>query len=342
MCCLRSAPSGTEERENAMRWPVNRREMLLGSGLLLMQTPVLAAREALQIPQGAGPLPPEWNLAEVVRLWNGPPPGASAAPPVKSAQFDPTFITGVAQPEIRLFRPAKSNGRALLVIPGGAYTFVSIRNEGTDVARVMTARGYTVFVLVYRLPGEGWANRADVPLQDAQRAMRVIRNGAAGFGIDPATVAVLGFSAGGHLAASLMTGAAEAVYAPRDAADQFDARPHVAGLIYPVIAATTPYTHSPSVQSLLGPAPTQGLIARRSPAQHVGAETPPTFLAHAIDDAPVPYQNTLLFMDAMRAAKRPVEMHLFEEGSHGFGIGPANAPAGQWPTLFAAFLDRHA
>jgi acetyl esterase/lipase len=339
--CLRSAPRGTTEWEKAMSLSVNRRQILLGSGMLLMPSAARAARDVLQIPQGAGPLPATWTSAPTIRLWKAPPPGAPATLPIKSAQFDPTFITGVTRPELRVFRPAKSNGRALLVIPGGAYTFVSIRNEGTDVARVMTARGYTVFVLVYRLPGEGWANHADVPLQDAQRAMRVIRAGAAGFGIDPARVAVLGFSAGGHLAASLITGAAEPVYLPRDATDQLDARPNVAGLIYPVIAVTPPHTHPLSAQMLLGSAPTPELVARRSPAQHVGAATPPTFLAHAVDDEPVPYQNTQIFVDAMRAAKRPVELHLFEEGGHGFGIGPANAPAAYWPTLFTAFLDRH-
>lgn len=321
--------------------PVNRRQVLLGSGALLMPAPAMAARAALQIPAGGGPLPPEWTAAEAIPLWGAAPPGAPATPPVRSATLDPAFITGVVRPELRVFRPAQSNGRALLVIPGGAYTFISIRNEGTDVARVMNARGYTVFVLVYRLPGEGWANRSDVPLQDAQRAMRLIRAGAAAFGIDPATVGVLGFSAGGHLAASLITAAAEPVYAPRDAADGLDARPHCAGLIYPVIAASPPHTHLLSAQSLLGPQPMEAAIVRRSPAQHVDRATPPTFLVHAIDDEAVPYENTMLFIDALRAARRRAELHLFDEGGHGFGIGPANAPAGQWPALFAAFLERH-
>ncbi len=321
--------------------PVNRRQVLLGSGAMLMSAPALAARAPLQTPVGGGPLPPEWTAAESMPLWSDLPPGAPTVPQQHSTTLDPAFITGVVRPELKVFRPARSNGRALLVIPGGAYTFISIRNEGTDVACVMCARGYTVFVLVYRLPDEGWANRSDVPLQDAQRAMRVIRDGAARFGIDPATVAVLGFSAGGHLAASLITAASEPVYTPRDAADALDARPCCAGLIYPVIAADAPYTHHLSAQRLLGPAPTPAAIARRSPALHVDAVTPPTFLVHSIDDEAVPYQNTMLFLDALRAERRPAEVHLFEEGGHGFGIGPANAPAGQWPALFVAFLDRH-
>jgi acetyl esterase/lipase len=324
-----------------MPWPVNRRQMLQGSGLLLMSVPGLAARDALQIPQGTGPLPAEWLAAPRIGLWDKAPPGAPDTAPIKSATLDPVFITGVAMPEMRVFRPEKSNGRAVLTIPGGAYNFVSIRNEGTDVARALTARGYTVFVLVYRLPGEGWAERWNVPLQDAQRAMRLIRAQAERHGIDPATVAVLGFSAGGHLAASLITDASGPVYAPRDAADNLDARPSCAGLIYPVIAATAPYTHALSAQTLLGPSPAPDLIALRSPAQHVANTTPPTFLVHALDDEAVPYQNSALFLGAMQAAKRPVEAHYFEEGAHGFGIGPANAPAGQWPALFDAFLRRH-
>ena len=323
-----------------MDWPINRRQVLLGSGMLLTNGPVQAAREALKIPQGAGRLSAAWLEAPALPLWEGQPPGAPKVAPSKSATLDPTFITGVIRPEMRVFRPQKGNGRALLAIPGGAYNFVSSRNEGLDVARVFTGLGYTVFVLVYRLPGEGWADRWDVPLQDAQRAMRLIRSRAEHYGIDR-SVAVVGFSAGGHLAASLITSGRHAVYEARDAADELNPVPSCAGLIYPVIAVTPPYTHALSAQTLLGPAPEPALIARRSPAQHVGADTPPTFLAHAIDDQAVPYQNTMLFLDAMRGVGRPVEAHLFEEGGHGFGIGPANAPAGQWPSLLHAFLGRH-
>jgi len=331
-----------QKREKVMPRPVNRRQLLLGSGLLLMNVAGLAAREPLNIPAGAGPLPIEWAEARSIALWQGLPPGAPLVTPIKSDALGPTFITGVAQPEMRIFRPEKSNGRAILTIPGGAYNFVSIRNEGTDVARIFTALGYTVFVLVYRLPGEGWADRWDVPMQDAQRAMRIIRHRATEYAIDPATVSVLGFSAGGHLAASLITSAEEKLYDFRDSADRLNAKPLCAGLIYPVIATTAPHTHQLSAETLLGPSPSAEQIARRSPALHVDTDTPPTFLVHAIDDDAVPYQNTTIFMDAMRATSRPVEVHLFEEGLHGFGVGPSNAPAGQWPMLFHGFLSRHA
>jgi acetyl esterase/lipase len=324
-----------------MRMPVNRRQVLQGGGLLLMNLPANAAREPLRIPQGAGPLPAEWAAAPSIALWEGLPPGSPRVAPKPSTTLDPTFITGVAQPEMRVFHPAKSNGRAIVAIPGGAYTFVSIRNEGTDVARVFTEMGYTVFVLVYRLPGDGWADRADVPLQDAQRAVRLIKSRADKFGIDAEAVSVIGFSAGGHLAASLITAGPEQLYQPRDAADYIDPLPACAALIYPVISVETPFTHRQSAQMLLGSAASTQDIARRSPARRVGAATPPTFLVHALDDEAVPFQNSTIFLDALRQASRPVEVHLFEEGGHGFGIGPYNAPAGQWTKLFEAFIMRH-
>ena len=141
------------------------------------------------------------------------------------------WITGIARPELIVRRPAQPNGSAVLLIPGGGYGFLAYDNEGTSQAAWLNARGITAFILIYRLPGEGWNDRALVPLQDAQRAMRVIRAGARRYGIDPAKVATLGFSAGGHLAGSLATRHAEATYRPVDAADRLSARPDLAGLI---------------------------------------------------------------------------------------------------------------
>lgn len=307
----------------------------------MMTAQATSARTPLAIPVGASALPGAWRLARSLPLWPATPPGGGFAPPPRQPDLAATFLTGIASPELKLFRPRKSNGRALLVIPGGAYAFVSIRNEGTDVAAVYTRLGYTVFVLAYRLPGEGWANRADVPLQDAQRAMRIIRSQAAHFGIDPAAIAVLGFSAGGHLAACLLTAYDEVVHAPVDEIDAIDARPSCAGLIYPVIALTPPLTHALSASNLLGPDRTGPLLERRSPALHVTSATPPTFLAHSRDDLAVSSGNATLFYEALHAANRPAELHLFEEGGHGFGTGPTNAPAGLWPLLFARFLDRY-
>lgn len=298
------------------------------------------SRPPLQTPAGTGPVPDEWTQAERLPLWPRGVPGKGFAPPRRAADMPPTFLNGIAEPDLHVFRPAQSNGRAVLVIPGGAYVFVSIRNEGVDVARSLTERGFTVFVLTYRLPGEGWEHRADVPLQDAQRAMRVIRARAAQDGFNPASVLVLGFSAGGHLAASLLTGHDEVLAPPTDALDRTSARPLAGGLIYPVIAMAAPYTHALSAATLLGDRPGPTLVKRRSPAMHVNARTPPVFLVHALDDPAVPYQNSMMMAEALTKAGHPPEMHLFAEGGHGFGTGPINAPAGQWPSLFVLWAER--
>lgn len=304
-----------------------------------MTKPTQAAAPLL-IPEGGGPLPRPWTEAQRVPLWPTGVPGKGFAPRERRADWPQTFLSNIAEPELRLFRSPQPNGKALLVIPGGAYNFVSIRNEGVDVARVFNAAGYHVYVLVYRLPGEGWADRADVPLMDAQRAMRMIRSRSAQDGVSDPNIAVIGFSAGGHLAASLLTGFDEKLAPPVDAIDRLEARPHAVILVYPVISMVAPYTHVWSAQTLLGPAPDAGLIARRSPVQHVSAQTPPVFLVHALDDDAVPYQNSLMMADALTKAGHAPEMHLFAEGKHGFGIGPANGSAGQWSVLAQKWLAR--
>ena len=316
---------------------IGRRSFLVGSAGLATLSAAAAAQNFPKLP----PMPKAWIDAEQLALWPDGPPAGGYAARVLPAGWPDIMVRNIERPLLRVFRPRKSNGRALLSIPGGAYTFVSIVNEGTDVARAMTARGYTVFVLTYRLPDEGWAGRADVPLQDAQRAVRVIRAHARRYGYAPDKVAAVGFSAGGHLGATLATGFAETLYRPRDAIDAMDARPEAVGLVYPVISVTAPVTHAESAMRLLGPDPAADLVARRSPALHVTDQTPPVFLAHALDDKAVPVENSMIMMRALQAAGRPVEVHLFEEGGHGFGLGPSNKPCGQWPALFAAWLDRH-
>ena len=313
-------------------------------GLLLAAGAAAVAALGERIAAAQAPRPDAlaaWNAAPSLRLWPGAPPGGGFVARALPEGTPPFFVSNVATPELRLFRPARPNGRALLAIPGGAYRFVSIANEGVDIAAHMTALGYTVFVLLYRLPGEGWAGRADVPLQDAQRAMRLIRAEAPRFGIDPGQIDAVGFSAGGHLAASLATGFAEPVHAPADETDRLDARPRAVGLIYPVISHTPGIGHAESTRLLLGPDPEAALVARRSPALHVTAATPPAFLVHALDDGAVPPENSLIMLRAMQAAGRPVEAHLFEAGGHGFGPGQPGTPAARWLDLFAAWLETH-
>jgi acetyl esterase/lipase len=309
------------------------RRALLGVSSALMLAPV-AARAAEFM-----------ATKDHVPLWPGKVPGDIGSdikrridPRAGDDAHPDRWIYGVARPELVVFRPQQPNGSAVLCIPGGSYEFVAFDNEGAEQARWLTARGVTVFVLLYRLPAEGWAHREDVPLQDAQRAMRVIRRDAAKYGIDPKRVAALGFSAGGHLCGSLATRHAEQTYAPVDAADQLSARPDIAGLVYPVVTLAGPATHGGSRDNLLGKDASDALKRSHSVDQRVDGETPPLFLVHAGDDGAVPVANSIDLYRAMLDHKRPAELHIFDEGGHGFGVRlPANMPGAEWPRLFARF-----
>jgi acetyl esterase/lipase len=310
------------------------RRNLLGLGALAAAAPALA-----------DPADP----AEVVTLWPGAPPGAPAVLPsakvvdrIKTSGFQDRFVTEIGQSLMTVFRPKRPNGAAALLIPGGGYIRVVIDKEGFEVAHRLAQAGITSFVLRYRLPKEGWAHPADVALQDAQRAMRLIRARAAGFAIDAKRVVAMGFSAGGHVAASLATDHARATYAPVDAADRQSAGPDLSALLYPVIDMAPPLAHPGSREALLGPNPTPDAEATYSPHLHVTTGVPPTFMAHAADDPAVPLDNSLNYFAALRAAKVAAELHVFEEGGHGFGIRLARGkPAEHWPELLLAWAGRH-
>lgn len=308
----------------------------------LMATAGLAVSPALAHAQtGAG--------GELIDLWPGIPPGSMGARIVrkvadqsKDAATPDRWITGIERPVLVVRRPARPNGTAMLVAPGGGYAFLSYDNEGTSQAAWLNARGITAFILLYRMPGEGWRRREDVPLQDAQRAMRLIRANAVQFGIAPDRVGVLGFSAGGHLAGSLATRYGETVYDPVDAADRQDARPDIAGLVYPVVSLDAPFTHAGSRDMLLGDRADEAARHARSVERRVDGSTPPIFLVHATDDGLVPPANSIVLFQAMEAAKRSVALHIFEDGGHGFGVRlPRTMQAADWPDLFATFAARH-
>ncbi len=261
---------------------------------------------------------------------------------IATSGFQDRFATGVANPTMTVFRPHRPNGAACLIVPGGGYVRVVIDKEGFEIARHLSGLGITCFVLKYRLPGEGWSQPADVPLQDGQRAVRLIRAGAVEFGIDPNRVAVIGCSAGGHLASRLATSHVHTVYQPVEAADRLSARPDLVGLLYPVIDMYQPNAHPGSRRALLGPAPDREQEIAQSPHLHVSGDTPATFLVHAADDPSVPLENSLLYAAALRAAKVACEIHIFEEGGHGFGIYLARGkPASAWPGLFTSWASRH-
>jgi len=315
---------------------LNRREALLaGLATSLLGTEARAARQ-----DGTWPAYP----AEEIDLWPGTPPGAPAPLPVEQVIETGTeerhgrMVKGIARPRMKVFRPSRPNGAALLVTPGGGYSVIMIDVEGYQIGPWLAERGWTVFVLYYRLPGEGWANRADVPLADAQRAMRLIRSRAAVYGFDPEKVGAMGFSAGGHVCGDLATRYDVKVYDPIDAADRLSARPAIAAPIYAVQSMHAPLAHGGSRDMLLGPNPTAEMQRARSPAHNVSAGTPPMFMAHAEDDTVVSVENSIEMRAALKAAGVKVETHLFTAGQHGLGLpGPAGEPARHWKEMFVTW-----
>ena len=285
---------------------------------------------------------------ETVDLWPKGAPGGEKVTVTETVILrtpggDPndTAFLNVTRPWLTMRRPAKPNGAAVLMIPGGGYVRVAVGKNGGPIDAWLASLGITAFVMDYRLPADGWAAGPDVALQDAQRAMRLIRARAPSLGVDPARVAAIGFSAGGHVAARLATQFARQTYAPVDEADALSTRPFAAGLFYPVVTATLPYAHGQSVKQLLGANPTDAQRLAISAERHVPADAPPTFIAAAADDRVVPVENSVLMWQALRARKVPVEMHLQEVGGHGFGLkGPDGQVA---PSMLAldAFFRRH-
>lgn len=240
----------------------------------------------------------------------------------------------ITSPALSVFHAEHPDGSALLIAPGGGYSYVVVEKEGWEGARWFARRGVTTYVMTYRLPQQGWAAGPDTPLQDAERAIRVIRARAAQDGIDPGRIAVMGFSAGGHVMGSLATRFAERVYDPVDAADDFSARPDAAVLVYPVLTMRDPYVHRGSRTNLIGESPSPERIAKYSVETSPPADTPPVFLLHAGDDRSVPVENSIQLYQALKKAGVPVVMHLFEHGGHGFGLrGLDDNPVRVWPQL---------
>jgi acetyl esterase/lipase len=315
----------------------------------------IAAGAALPLSAGAQTAPPIATgktqppglpqPVETIELWPSGAPGkpAKALTETGDERSTDSLVTdravyGISRPRMAVFRPDRPNGAAVMLTPGGGYRWVVVDKEGYEMARWLAARGFTAFVLFYRLPGEGWASGADTPLADAQRAMRLIRHRARDFQIDPERVAAMGFSAGGHVCADLAARFADKVYTPVDAADKLSAKPHSAAPIYPVVSMDPAIAHPGSRTLLLGAAPGTADEAAHSPDRNVPVDAPPHFLLHAEDDDVVPVDNTLRLHAALRARRVPVEMHLFANGGHGFGLRKAmGKPVEAWPELWRAW-----
>jgi len=251
----------------------------------------------------------------------------------------PGALGGEAQdrPRITLYPASKENatGAAVVVCPGGGYHVLAADHEGKMVAEWLNSFGVSAYVLQYRLAPR---YRHPAPLEDAQRAIRVVRSSAAQWSVDPHRIGILGFSAGGHLTATAGT---QFVSGRQDAADPVDrvsSRPDFLILVYPVISFVEPFSHRGSAEGLLGKDADSEVLWSMSAENRVGVETPPTFLVHTTEDKLVPPENSLAFYSALRKAGVPAELHIFAKGDHGLGLGPAGSGIAQWPALCETWM----
>lgn len=218
---------------------------------------------------------------------------------------------------------------AVVLCPGGGYNMLAMDHEGVQIAQWLNSLDINVFILKYRLGSSGYRHPA--PLLDAQRAIRYVRSNAVGWGIDPGKIGIMGFSAGGHLAASAGTKWDNGNRDLTDPVEHKSCRPDFMILIYPVISFTAPYAHPGSARSLLGENPDPAALGELSAELNVGPLTPPAFLVHTSQDKAVPSENSAVFYLALRKAGVPAEIHIYEEGRHGLGLGPPGMPFSTWP-----------
>jgi acetyl esterase/lipase len=257
--------------------------------------------------------------SETIRLWPGNAPGALGT----EDKDIPTLTIYSAYGK-------NTSGTAVIVCPGGGYGALAMNHEGRQIANYLNSFGVTAFVLKYRL---GPKYHHPVELGDAQRAIRLVRSRAKDFNIEPDRVGLWGFSAGGHLASSAGTHFDSGDPHAPDPIDRLGSRPDFLVLAYPVISFTTPYTHKGSLKNLLGDNPDPELVKSLSSELQVTAQTPPTFLFTTSGDTGVPAENSILFYMALHKAGVPAEMHIFEKGPHGVGLGGMDPALEEWPRL---------
>jgi acetyl esterase/lipase len=315
------------------------RRTLLAAGL----GSALLPRMAWGQEHGLGYLP--GDSEEFIGLWPGTPPGGEGikldlkvTDAVQPDGFHVRAISQIQTPGFFVYRPVKPTGLGLLIIPGGGYASEGGDRGGREIAQYFAARGIISFVLRYRLPGEGWNNREIVPLQDAQRAMRLIRSGEYGV----SRLGVIGFSAGGHLSATLALRSAMPVYTRVSPADGLDARPVIAAHMYPVVTMGAG-AHPGSREKLLGPNPSPEAVDMWSLEKHVTKDAVPSFICLATDDDIVPPEpNGIALFKAMQEAKVPSELQVFEKGGHGFSLHwTQGKPDAIWPELFLNWAATH-
>jgi acetyl esterase/lipase len=296
-------------------------------GRLFFLTPVFATLLLMPRAAALGGEPP------ALALW---PEGVPGLKPNAPAEIIASGrATRIHHPYVAEFAPAKPVGTAMIICPGGGYTYLAIDNNGSDIAHWLNSLGITAFVLHYRLQEYG----QPAALRDVLRAVRLVRSRAREFGVRPDRVGVFGASAGGHLAACAATLFADPAGRTGAALDAVSARPDFVALLYPLITMRDPYTHAGSRAALLGSSPSAELIDRFSAELHVTAHTRPIFIAQTEEDRSVPVENSLMFYQALHAAGVPAEMHVWAKGHHGFSLDPSVGPAATWPRRCAEWLE---
>ncbi|MCX6224711.1 MAG: alpha/beta hydrolase [Bacteroidia bacterium] len=260
----------------------------------------------------------------------------------KIEKKDIILISNVQTPDIAVYLPSKrfSTGQAVIICPGGGYWVLAYDLEGTDIARYFNSVGVAAVVLKYRLPTYGnCIEPHKAPLMDAQRAMRLVRQHAAEWSIDPEKIGIMGFSAGGHLASTLGTHFDYGNKTAVDSVERQSCRPDFMILMYPLISFVDSTSHPGSPEALLGKNPGKDLLINYSNELQVREDTPPAFFVHADNDSGVPVENTLLFYKALRKKKIPAELHILSEGGHGFGLAINNEHVSSWTNNLKLWLS---
>lgn len=242
------------------------------------------------------------------------------------------------KPSLTVYLPTERNatGTGVVVCPGGGYAGLAIDHEGHEIAEWLNTLGVAAFVLKYR---HGMRYHHPAPLQDAQRALRMVRHNAKQWGVDVDRVGILGFSAGGHLASTASTHFMDLQPDPSQPVNRESARPDFATLIYPVISMTTDYIHQGSKDHLLGENPDPELVEHLSNEKQVQANTPPTFLVHSSND-PVSVKNSMYYYLALQEANVPAEMHIYETGGHGYGLAPHDPVLSSWSDRWEGWMRK--
>lgn len=229
----------------------------------------------------------------------------------------------------------------VLILPGGGYQMLAMGHEGEDVVQWFLEKGVHAVLLQYSTGKfDGSGHKHPQMIHDAKRAMRIIRHNASQWHVNPNMIAVMGFSAGGHLASTLATHADSGIVDPNNPIDSYSSVPNLCILSYPVIMMEGPYTHWGSRRFLLGPTPTPEDVHELSNEKHVSVITPPTILFHTSDDPVVPVQNSVNYFLALRKYGVPAEMHIFEHGAHGLGLTVNDYSLSQWEGLLQNWLTR--